>query len=63
MISYNTRHCFVTDAPKHFFLNGERLQILILGIFTTKMLNKRNSVNRKFALHGNDIYPISCLTN
>ena len=46
-----------------FSLNGDGLQTLILGIFTTKMLHKRNSVNRKFALYGNDIYPISCLTN
>ena len=63
MISNNTWHCFVNDATKHVFLNGEGLQTLILGIFTTKMLHKRNSVNRKFALYGNDIYPISYLTN
>ena len=59
------RHCFVNDATKHVFLNGEGLRTLILGIFTTKMLHKRNSVNRKFSLYGNDIYNyrISYLTN
>ena len=32
--------CF-NDVTKHVFLNGEGLQILILGIFTTQMLHKQ----------------------
>ena len=33
--------CFVNDVTKHVFLNGEGLQTLILGIFTTEMLHKQ----------------------
>ena len=29
------------DVTKHVFLNGEGLQTLILGIFSTKMLHKQ----------------------
>ena len=32
--------CFVHDVKTYVFLNGEGLQNLILGIFTTKMLPK-----------------------
>ena len=32
--------CF-NDVTKQVFLNGEGLQILILGIFTTQMLHKQ----------------------
>ena len=40
VISNNSWHYFVNDVTKHVFLNGEGLQTLILGIFTTKMLHK-----------------------
>ena len=40
VISKNTKHCFVHDVKTYVFLNGEGLQNLILGIFTTKMLPK-----------------------
>ena len=44
----STWHRFVSDVTKHVFVNGEGLQTLILGIFTTKMLHC-NSLNRKSA--------------